>query len=182
MASALDSTGEILQEVAVTRELERILADSLVRSVYQPIADLDSGALVGYEALARGPAGSPLERPDRLFAAAHAAGRTLELEWACRAAALEGALAGDLRHPLSLFVNVEPSTLQSTIPAEIVRLLEAASARFGVVVELTERGLTERPAEMLSSLQRPARARLRHRPGRRRRRPAIARPDAVRPA
>jgi EAL domain-containing protein (putative c-di-GMP-specific phosphodiesterase class I) len=149
--ASVDSAQELLDGLAATHELERILEEGLVRSVYQPIADLDSGALVGYEALARGPEGSALERPDRLFAAAAVAGRTFELDWACRAAALKGALAGDLQQPLSLFINVEPSTLQAEMPAEITKLLETARTRFRVVIELTERGLTERPAEVLAS-------------------------------
>jgi EAL domain-containing protein (putative c-di-GMP-specific phosphodiesterase class I) len=152
--TTLETVGEIFDELATTRELGRILEQGLVHSVYQPIADLDSGAVVGYEALARGPAGSALERPDRLFAAARAAGRTLELEWACRAAALNGALAAGLARPLSLFINVEPSTVEATIPAEFVRLIKLARSRFGIVIELTERGLTARPGEVLGSLRR----------------------------
>jgi len=42
--------------------VERILADELVSSVFQPIIALDSGAVVAYEALARGPVG-PLQSP-----------------------------------------------------------------------------------------------------------------------
>jgi len=152
--ASLDVARTLLDGLAASRELDRILEQGLLRTVYQPIADLDSGAVVGYEALARGPEGSALERPDRLFAAARAEGRTLELEWACRAAALNGALAGGLRRPLSLFINVEPSTLRADIPARAIRLLELARTRFPIVIELTERGLTERPAAVLSSLRR----------------------------
>jgi EAL domain-containing protein (putative c-di-GMP-specific phosphodiesterase class I) len=35
---------------------------------YQPIVDLRSRQVVGYEALARGSAGGPLEAPEHLFA------------------------------------------------------------------------------------------------------------------
>ena len=48
---------------------------------------LGSGQVAAYEALARGPVGSPLESPAALFATARVAGRLTELEWACRAAA-----------------------------------------------------------------------------------------------
>jgi hypothetical protein len=80
-------------------ELLRILDHGLVRAVYQPIVELDTGALVGFEALARGPEDSALQRPDMLFAAAREAGLVAELEWACRAAAVAGALQGGLRPP-----------------------------------------------------------------------------------
>ncbi len=45
------------------QHVHEVLARSAVTSVFQPIVDLDSGAVVAYEALARGPVG-PLERPD----------------------------------------------------------------------------------------------------------------------
>ncbi len=60
-------------------ELDQILGEGAVRAVYQPIIDLATSRTVGFEALARGPQGSELERPDRLFAAARAAGRLTEL-------------------------------------------------------------------------------------------------------
>src|SRR3954470_21900951 len=138
----------ILQETALAGELRRILAGGLVRSVYQPIVDLDTGEVVAYEALARGPEGSPLERPDLLFATAHECGLVADLEWACRAAALRGALAAGLRK--TLFVNVEPSLLDTPAPAYVGELLARASRELDVVLELTERALTDRPAEMLA--------------------------------
>ncbi len=71
-------------------ELDRILGDRAVRAVYQPIVDLATGRPVAYEALARGPVGSALEAPDRLLAAARAAGRLVELDWARVSAVLAG--------------------------------------------------------------------------------------------
>jgi EAL domain-containing protein (putative c-di-GMP-specific phosphodiesterase class I) len=141
----------ILQETALAGELRQMLAEGLVRSVYQPIVDLDNAEVVGYEALARGPVGSPLERPDRLFATAHACGLVHELEWACRSAALRGALDAGLRK--TLFVNVEPSLLDAAVPAHVTALLERASLELDVVLELTERALTDRPAEMLARVE-----------------------------
>jgi EAL domain-containing protein (putative c-di-GMP-specific phosphodiesterase class I) len=74
-----------MQEATLAAELRRILDHGLVRSVYQPIVDIDSEEVVGYEALARGPEGSTLERPDLLFATARATGDVEALDWACRA-------------------------------------------------------------------------------------------------
>ena len=50
--------------------LDEILERGMLRSILQPIVDLETGTLFGYESLARGPEGSPLEAPDQLFAAA----------------------------------------------------------------------------------------------------------------
>jgi len=135
-------------------ELDRLLAEERVRSVYQPIVDLDTGAVVAYEALARGPEGSPLERPDLLFAAARESGRTVELEWACRAAAVRGALDGGLRPPFSLFVNVEPSMIAAPVPAHLEALMARAREELHLVIELTERALTDRPGDVLEAVPR----------------------------
>ncbi len=51
-----------------------------IHAVYQPIVDLKTGDVVAYEALARGPVGSGLESPDRLFGAARQAGLLAELD------------------------------------------------------------------------------------------------------
>jgi len=59
-------------------ELDRVLQSRAVHAVFQPLVDLDTGVTVGFEALARGPAGSALANPAALFEAAYAAGRVAE--------------------------------------------------------------------------------------------------------
>jgi diguanylate cyclase (GGDEF)-like protein/PAS domain S-box-containing protein len=127
--------------------LDALLAGEGPRSVYQPIVDLEDGTVLAYEALARGPEGSRLERPDQLFGAAQAAGRLGELDWACRLAALRG--AEGLERPLRLFVNVEPESLATPCPEHLVAEWERAGRDVDVVVEITERALTARPADLL---------------------------------
>ena len=124
-----------------------------VRSVFQPIVDLDAGAVVAYEALARGPQG-PLERPDALFAAARAAGCLAELDEACRAAAFHGAVEQGLLAPLTLFVNVEPEVLDTAPLDDLLAIAEAAPGELRVVLEITERALAARPAELLRTVER----------------------------
>jgi len=48
--------------------LSDLLARRRVRSLYQPLVHRASGEIIGYESLARGPEGNPLERPDLLSA------------------------------------------------------------------------------------------------------------------
>ncbi len=130
-----------------------VLLGAGVRSVFQPIVELDTGDVVAYEALARGPVG-PLERPDRLFAAARAEGLLAQLDEACRAAAFRGAVASGLLAPLTLFVNVEPEVLDSAPLDELLAIAEGAPGDLRVVVEITERALAARPAELLRTVAR----------------------------
>ncbi|MCW2995802.1 MAG: diguanylate cyclase, partial [Conexibacter sp.] len=129
--------------------LGAILADGSVVAVYQPIVDLASGETLGYEALARGPEGSSLHRPDRLFAAAAACGRTVELDWACRLAAVRGALDAGLGRTASLFINCEPAAIGAPCPPEHVALWERAQRELDLVLEITERAVTARPADLV---------------------------------
>ncbi len=131
---AASSLGEVLQE-------------GLLRSVFQPIVDLESGVLFGFEALARGPDGSGLERPDQLFAAARADGRLAELDAACQQAAVSAAHAQGIETPLTLFVNAEPEAMGIGALPPIGRGVRG-------VIELTERTLTSRLVELLPAVQR----------------------------
>ncbi len=49
--------------------LDAALSSDALRMLFQPVVDLTTGELVGHEALARGPKGSALEKPQDLFAA-----------------------------------------------------------------------------------------------------------------
>ena len=135
------------------QHVHEVLAAGAVSSVFQPIVDLDSGAVVAYEALARGPVG-PLERPDALFAAARAAGRLAELDDLCRRAAFTGAVEHRLLAPLTLFVNVEPEVLDTAPVDDLLAIAEAAPGELRIVLEITERALATRPADLLRTVER----------------------------
>ena len=63
--------------------LEEILQKKALTSLFQPIINMRSGAIIGYEGLIRGPRDSLLYSPVTLFAEAKQNGRTYELERLC---------------------------------------------------------------------------------------------------
>src|SRR6201992_2449564 len=131
-----------------SRELMAALATE-TRAGYQPIVRLADRRVIAYEALARGPAGSRLERPDVLFATAREEGLETALDWECWRAALRGALQTGLGPDRTLFVNVEPSSAASWVPEIGDPLLEDALDRFPLVVELTERALPNHTTDLI---------------------------------
>jgi EAL domain-containing protein (putative c-di-GMP-specific phosphodiesterase class I)/DICT domain-containing protein len=142
----MDDSSRLRQVTESSETLDGILEGGLLRSAFQPIVDLETGTQFGFEALARGPEGSALERPDQLFAAARAKGRLAELDAACQASALAGAAEHGIKAPLTLFVNLEPDAAGFSPLPEI-------GQEFRGMIELTERALTSRLAELLPAVQ-----------------------------
>ena len=139
----MDSSGRV--ETAVWT-LADVLERDALHSVYQPIVHLDTGSLFGFEALARGPQGTALERPTSLFAAARAEDRLAELDARCQVMAVANAARHAITSPLTLFVNVEPDTNGFGSLPQIGQDVRG-------IVELTERTLTTRVAELLPAVQ-----------------------------
>lgn len=112
------------------------------RTVFQPIVELASRAIVGYEALTRFADGVP---PDRRFTDAERVGLAHELEMVT----LQGALAAAAQLPEGrwLSVNVSPSVL-----VELSHGTFAEHERM-VVVEITERSAIEDYAAVRGALE-----------------------------
>jgi EAL domain-containing protein (putative c-di-GMP-specific phosphodiesterase class I) len=123
-------------------ELKKAIREEGIRTLWQPVVELDSGAFHGFEALARGPKDSMFEMPRAMFALSGRVGASGDLDRHCRAAALrEGAGVSGGR---KLFVNVLPSTLSgSEWSAGAIPALLAAAGRgpADVVVEVSERAI-----------------------------------------
>jgi len=133
--------------------LQEIILRGALHSVYQPIVDLATGGVFGFEGLARGPRDSTLETPTALFSVADQVDLTFELDRACLRSALAGAAALEPAH--RLFVNLLPTSFydSSTIESEVATLLSAAEITpANLVFEITERLAIENFASFRQAL------------------------------
>ena len=115
-------------------EIEDLLErDDAIVPVFQPVLELATGRVAGYEALARMPDG-PFRPPDQWFNQAHRVGLGPALE----AAAIRAALAAHQGRPERTFlaVNVSPGALVSRAVREVL-----PQDLTGIVIELTEHEL-----------------------------------------
>ena len=124
-AQALAYTG--LEEAR--RRIRDAIARTAFHTVVQPVVDLATEEIRGYEALTRFDDG---RAPDVWFAEAYEAGMEVELEEACARLAI--ASARGLPAELPLGINLSPSTIRAG--AVIGSLADAGRP---VVVEVTER-------------------------------------------
>ncbi len=119
--------------------LEAILRNGRLFTLLQPVLDLHTGGMTGYEALTRGPSNSPLHAPPALIRAAECCALTAELDAACMRTAL--AAFARLRLPGRLFVNLTPSSLldERFAPAPLLAALDHAGVPADkVAIEITE--------------------------------------------
>ncbi len=89
--------------------LEEIIERRQLTALFQPIINMQTGAVVGYEGLIRGPSDSPLHSPMNLFKVARANGLSSDVEHLCRHVVLER--FAELQLPGKLFLNVSPESL-----------------------------------------------------------------------
>jgi EAL domain-containing protein (putative c-di-GMP-specific phosphodiesterase class I) len=135
-AARLVETRDTAERLKLVASCRSVLAGRKLHAVYQPVVSIQDQAIVGYEALIRGPAGE-LELPDVLFAVAHEADMTLELESLCLEtifAKVPRAVAGK-----KLFVNASPRLLGHSVFLDERNLQSMRRAHPDVVVEVSEK-------------------------------------------
>jgi EAL domain-containing protein (putative c-di-GMP-specific phosphodiesterase class I) len=98
-----------LEARASRRQLFELVIQGQIRSVYEPIVEVKTRTVFGYEALARGPVGTQLHSPTALFAMATEQDLLFQLDCLCRQSGLLG--ARDLPSGTKLFLNVRPTTI-----------------------------------------------------------------------
>jgi EAL domain-containing protein (putative c-di-GMP-specific phosphodiesterase class I) len=121
------------------RQLFELVLEGRVVCVYEPIVEVATRTVFGYEALARGPEGTELHSPAALFSAASEQDLLFQLDGLCRQSALHG--ARDLPGGARLFLNVRPTTIHDpNFRAEaLCRTLERCRLRpSDLVFEISE--------------------------------------------
>jgi diguanylate cyclase (GGDEF)-like protein len=139
MQSNMSFHGEVLTQLALQKELRRLIDLKLLNPVFQPIVALENPRILGYEALIRGPENSPLHSPDALFSLARECRQLAALEFACREVSCERFVALGL--PGKLFLNMTPisftdSQYRDGVTREILQRVGLKAER--IVFELTE--------------------------------------------
>ncbi|MFK5894959.1 MAG: GGDEF domain-containing protein [Pseudomonadota bacterium] len=123
----------------IKTELERILRDKDLSTLFQPIVNLNKQKIYAYEGLIRGPSNSILHSPIKLFEAAYQFGRLAELDFLCRYKIINQfkqlSLSG------KLFINTNPESLleKDYIDGETLKYVEDAGLfPQDIVIEITE--------------------------------------------
>ena len=123
---------------AADEEVSRLLSHGFLSMAFQPIVEIETGRKLGFEALLRGPRGTPLSLPGILFGSGRAlSGDVLrQLDLACVDAALRS--GGALPKGALLFINVQTGAT-SLAGRELFSLMEALEIDpTSVVLEISE--------------------------------------------
>lgn len=121
--------------------LKRLLGQKQLRAAFQPLRHLSDDVVIGWEALIRGPHGTPFEAPNVLFAVARENGMEVELETLC----LE-TIFGSLPRAVAsrrLFVNASPSLLCHPVFLDERNLTGINRSHKDVVIEISEKEMVD---------------------------------------
>ncbi|WP_394204583.1 GGDEF domain-containing protein [Shewanella waksmanii] len=95
--------------IDLSKELDRVIGQQKINALFQPIFNITTHSIHGFEALSRGPQHSPLHSPVPLFKTAAYEGRLSELEEICRRISISSFDKHGL--PGKLFINISPKAL-----------------------------------------------------------------------
>lgn len=135
-------------------QLDALIAQANFDIHFQPLVDIDRAAILGYEALTRGPADTPLHSPLLLFECAAESGRLVELEHLVVRRALRR--FRELGLPGQIFLNLTVDTLlaaESRVDQLAAEFESLGMPPTRVVIEITETRPILEPARLGHVLQ-----------------------------
>ncbi|MFM0211630.1 phosphodiesterase [Paraburkholderia sediminicola] len=136
---------------SATPRIEELIARRDLSAVFQPVINFDDGAILGYEGLIRGPAGTSLEAPFALFSQALAEGCTLDLEQAAARTCIDAFARLDFDG--KLFLNFSAGAIRQLAEARddtLALLRHRGVDPQRIVIELTEQSTIPDVAGFLS--------------------------------
>jgi EAL domain-containing protein (putative c-di-GMP-specific phosphodiesterase class I)/DNA-binding response OmpR family regulator len=122
---------------AMREQLIRAVREHAIRTIFQPILDLRTKQIIGYEALSRGPAGSDIESPEVIFELA----RDFDLVWDLESLCISNVepFLGELSSRGYLFFNLESLFIQQLQQRGTEVFEKFFKYHQNVVIEVTER-------------------------------------------
>ena len=132
--------------------IEQIVKQRLVTVEFQPIVRLDSGEVIGFESLARGPADGALAVPNAMFKAAVDAGMIAELDVVAHAAVYRALKHASLDESVPIFINSHPLGLLATAGNEGNGEFPTPPDKLQIAVEISERQLVSDPIGTLTAI------------------------------
>lgn len=139
------------------KELDRIIENKRIFPVFQPIVDLRTKEIHGYEALSRIIEPEYIANPEELFTLAEKCGRSWELEKLCRKKIIGrySEFSEEIKSR-RLFINVNPMVMMDeSFKANFTR---KQLAKYGldpekIVIEITERNSVQNISEFIGAVK-----------------------------
>ncbi len=150
-ATIIASSREAENDRRLLQAFRSLIAGGTVNTVFQPIYALPNLSVFGYEALTRGPAGTPFESPEVLFDYATKSDGVWDLEQLCLRATT--ANARRMNGKQALFVNVETDVVHRLNEGGADALKPLTSLGREIVLEITERAAIHDYALFRDSVQ-----------------------------
>lgn len=138
------------QPIDLQQKLTKIISQRQIKTLFQPILNLDSGQIVGYEAFSRGPVNSPLHKPFKLFATAQQYNKLFELEQICYEKALINFEQFKKHNNYKLFVNITPQTIQNK--SFKLNTNQPTLKKENIIIELTKQTAINNPQKIKLAL------------------------------
>ncbi|NII11949.1 GGDEF and EAL domain-containing protein [Oleiagrimonas sp. C23AA] len=145
------------ERVRIETGLRSALRRDELRLHYQPLVDMEARCITGAEALLRWQVDDELVMPARFICVAEESGLILDIgRWVLQQACRQAVLWAGQGHRLRMAVNVSPLQLRHP---RFIAVLEEVLTESGLdaaqlTLELTERTLIERDADMIERLKR----------------------------
>ncbi|HEV8611432.1 MAG TPA: EAL domain-containing protein [Thermoanaerobaculia bacterium] len=129
------------EKLDLCAQLKKVIGQKQLRPAFQPLRHLSDGVVLGWEALIRGPQGSPFERPSVLFAVAQENDMEVELETLCLETIFRGLPRGIGSR--RLFVNASSTLLRHPVFLDQRNLAAINRSHQDVVIEISEKEVVD---------------------------------------